>query len=153
MANTIETAKTGRARCRTCSTGIEKGDLRFGEEVANAFAEAGGTSFQWHHLPCAAKKKPSELREALKTFAGEVPNRDEIDKLIAEYEPKQKPSRMPYAERAPSARSHCGECHTLIAKGGLRVAAPREQEAPSMMPPAPRYFHAACAKAAANGDP
>jgi Poly(ADP-ribose) polymerase and DNA-Ligase Zn-finger region len=154
MAHIVETAKSGRARCRTCGEGILKDDVRFGEEVANAFSESGGTTFQWHHLRCAAKKKPSHLREALKSFAGEVPDREEIEMLIAENEPKQKPSAFPYAERAPSARSHCGRCQTVIAKGGLRVAVPREQEGPpSMMPPAPRYLHAACAKAALDDDP
>jgi hypothetical protein len=153
MAHIVDTAKSGRARCRTCGEGILKGDLRFGEEVPNAFSDTGGTAFQWHHLPCAAKKKPSQLRQALETFAGTVPNRQLIDHLIAENEPKQKPTSFPYAERAASARSHCGECHTLIAKGALRVALQRENEGPSMMmPPTPRYYHAACLRGVLSGD-
>lgn len=148
MANTVEPAKTGRARCRTCGEGIAKGEVRFGEEVANAFSDSGGTSFYFHHLRCAAKKKPAQLREALKGYAGDLPQRDELDRVIAENESKQKPSVMPYAERAPSARSHCGECHTMIAKSALRIALPREQAgAAPMMPDAPRYFHAACVRA------
>jgi hypothetical protein len=155
MAHIVETAKSGRARCRTCGEGIEKGALRFGEEVPNAFSESGGTTFHWHHLRCAAKKKPAELREALAAHPGPVPDREEIDRLIAEYEPKQKPSAFPYAERAPSGRSHCGECHTVIAKGALRVALAREQEGPGplMMPATPRYYHAACAAAVIEDEP
>jgi hypothetical protein len=157
MAHVIEAAKSGRAGCRTCGEGILKGELRFGEEVANAFSESGGTTFHWHHLRCAAKKRPSQLREALKSFAGAVPGLDEIERLIAENEPKQKPSAFPYAERAPTNRSHCGECHTVIARGALRVALRRErdEDGPSilMMAPTPRYLHAACARAALGSEP
>lgn len=152
MAHIVETAKSGRARCRTCGEGIQKGDVRFGEEVPNAFSESGGTTHHWHHLRCAAKKKPSQLREALASYSGDVPDRAEIDRLIAENEPKQRPTTFPYAERAPSARSHCGECHTVIAKGALRVALPREQEGPALMMPAtPRYYHVACSRAVLAG--
>lgn len=153
MAHIVETAKSGRARCRTCGEGILKGDLRFGEEVPNGFSDDGGTTHNWHHLQCAAKKKPSQLRGALESYPGEIPNRQLIDHLIAENEPKQKPTSFPYAERAASARSHCGECHTLIAKGALRVALQRENEGPSMMmPPTPRYYHAACVRTVLPAD-
>lgn len=155
MAHIVEAAKSGRARCRTCGEGILKGDVRFGEEVPNAFSESGGTTFHWHHLRCAAKKKPSQLAEALKTFAGEVPDREEIERLIAENAAKQKPSTFPYAERAPTGRSHCGECHRTIEKGALRVAVQREPDGPALMimPPTPRFLHAACARSALDGEP
>ena len=54
MAETIETAKTGRAKCRACRQPIEKGALRFGEEQPSAFAE--GLQMAWYHLACAAKQ-------------------------------------------------------------------------------------------------
>jgi hypothetical protein len=38
----------------------------------------------WHHLACAARKRPAPVREALSQFPGEVPGRDEIEKLLAE---------------------------------------------------------------------
>ena len=154
MAHIVEAAKSGRARCRTCGEGILKGEVRFGEEVANAFSERGGTTFHWHHLRCAAKKKPWQLREALKSFAGEVPDREEIEGLIAENELKQKPSTFPYAERATTGRSHCSQCRETIEKGALRVATAREAEGPTMMmPPGPRFLHPGCASAALGGDP
>lgn len=153
MAHIVETAKSGRAKCRTCGEGISKGEIRFGEEVPNAFSESGGMALHWHHLRCAAKKKPSQLREALTSFPGPVPDRAELDRLIAENEPKQRPTTFPYAELAPSPRSHCGECHTVIAKGALRVALAREQEGPTLMgPPTPRYYHLACSPAVLGPD-
>ena len=46
MAHTIEVAKSGRSQCRGCKKKIEKGVLRFGEEVPNMFSEDGGTTFR-----------------------------------------------------------------------------------------------------------
>jgi hypothetical protein len=155
MAHVVEAAKSGRARCRTCGEGILKGDFRFGEEVPNAFSESGGTTFHWHHLRCAAKKKPYQLAEALETFPEAIPEREEIDRLIAENAPKQKPTSFPYAERASTGRARCGECRKMIDKGELRVALQREPDGPQLliMPATPRYYHAACARAALEGEP
>ncbi len=152
MAHTIETARSGRATCRTCRQAIAKGDLRFGEETANAFDDKGGTMRLWHHLACAAKKKPTQLAEALATFDGEVPGRDEIERTIASEAPKQKPTSFPYAERAPTARSRCGECQAAIEKGELRVATPREADPGGLANVSARYLHARCAKGAAGGE-
>src|SRR5271170_7159638 len=115
MADVIEVAKSARAMCRTCRANIAKGELRFGEEVPSAFGDGGGTTRLWHHLPCAAKKKPAQLRSALAAFDAErsargdgadaIPDRAAIDAAIAENEPKQKPIRFPYAERASTSRS------------------------------------------------
>jgi Poly(ADP-ribose) polymerase and DNA-Ligase Zn-finger region len=145
MASVIEEAKSGRATCRTCRKGIGKGELRFGEEVPAAFGDGTGTTRLWHHLACAAKKKPTQLSEALVSFVGEVPGRAEIEALVAENEPKQKPTRFPYAERATTARSRCGTCHEGIDKGDLRVAFEREPDPGGMTMGAARYFHARCA--------
>jgi ferredoxin len=152
MAHTIEVAKTGRATCRTCRQAIQKGDLRFGEETANAFDASGGTMHLWHHLACAAKKKPTQLGEALRSFVGDVPDREALERTIAEEAPKQKPLTFPYAERAPTNRSRCGGCEGGIEKGELRVATPRETDMGGMANAAVRYLHARCAKDAAGGE-
>src|SRR6185503_7924367 len=125
MAETIEAAKTGRARCRSCRQPIEKGTLRFGEEQPSAFAE--GMQWVWYHLACAAKKKPVQVRAALDAFTGEVPNRAELDALMAEGD--KTATVFPHAERAPTGRSKCQQCHEPIEKGALRVAVEREVEA------------------------
>src|SRR5690349_4657085 len=125
MANIIEESKSNRATCRSCRQKIEKGALRYGEETPNAFDPDGGTAYAWHHLLCAAKKKPSEVKVALAAFSGEVPNREELDKTLAEAKDSGKPP-FPYAERAPSARSKCLVCEEAIGKGEIRVAIERE---------------------------
>src|SRR5580704_19780717 len=126
MAHTIETAKTGRAGCRACKQPIPKGDLRFGEEVPNAFSASGETTFQWYHLPCAALKKPQQLKTALATFTGEVPDRAELEKTLEESAKKLKPSSFPYAERASTGRARCQASQQPIEKGTLRMAIERE---------------------------
>src|SRR5215470_15422435 len=98
MANVIEEAKSGRAGCRTCRKPIAKGELRFGEEVENQFADGGETTYRWHHLNCAAGSKTDELRATLPTFEGIPPEQlAELEKLMAEADAK-KPPPYPYAD-------------------------------------------------------
>jgi len=147
MAHTIEVAKSGRAGCRACKTPIQKGELRFGEEVPNAFSASGEMSYQWYHLPCAALKKPTQLRQALAAFTGEVPGKADLEKTIDESAKKQKPSTFPYAERASTGRARCQACQQPIEKGSLRVAVEREVETASFTTKGAGYLHPKCAKA------
>jgi len=152
MAHTIEAAKSGRAGCRACKQPIQKGELRFGEEVPNAFSASGETSYQWYHLPCAALKKPAQLRTALAAFQGEVPNRAEIEKTLEESAKKIKPSTFPYAERASTGRARCQACQRPIEKGSLRVAVEREVETSAMAVKSAGYLHPRCARAFTKDD-
>jgi hypothetical protein len=141
MAHTIEVAKSGRAQCRGCRNKIEKNVLRFGEEVPNMFSEDGGTTFRWYHLECAAKGKlANEVRDALKTWTAEVPNRAELDKLIAEH----LHADYPYAERAANGRAKCRVCDLAIAKGDIRVAFERVVETQMGLQRGPGYMHSTC---------
>lgn len=147
MAHIIEPAKSGRASCRTCRSPIAKGELRFGEEVPNAFAE-GETTHQWHHLACAAKKKAGPLREAMAAYEGEIPDRAALEQTLAAGPAKgEKPGSYPYAERASTGRAKCQECDASIAKGELRVAVEREVDTGSFMRKGAGYLHPACALA------
>jgi poly [ADP-ribose] polymerase len=146
MADKIEAAKSGRASCRTCREPIAKGELRFGEEVPNMFAE-GEPTYQWHHLACAATKKAGKLKAALAAFEGDVPGRAELEKTIEEKAAKEKPANFPYAERASTGRSRCLECREAISKGELRVAIEREVETGSFTRKGAGYLHTKCALA------
>ena len=146
MAHTIEIAKSGRAGCRTCKNPIAKGELRFGEETPNQFGEPGDTSYRWHHIKCAASKLPAELREALATYTGEIHERDELDKLMAEAD-ANKPPPFPHADRAPTGRAKCQGCGETIAKGELRVAVERDIERGMTVTKGAGYLHPACAAA------
>jgi len=140
MAHLVEVAKSGRATCRGCGEKVEKGALRFGEEVPNVFAEEGGTAHRYWHLPCAAKKMANELREALRSFAEEVPDRAALDALITEHAHPD----YPYAERAPNGRARCRVCQEGIGKGQLRVVFERVYETGMGMTRSAGYLHAAC---------
>lgn len=147
MANVIEEAKSGRASCRTCKKPIAKGDLRFGEEAANAFGDT--PSMRWHHLQCAAEKLPAELKAAMEAHPEPIANRAELDTAIEESLKKGrgKPGGFPYVDRAPTGRAKCMQCQEPIAKDTLRVAVEREIDTGAMVTKGARYMHPACVAA------
>jgi hypothetical protein len=147
MANVIEEAKSGRASCRTCKKAIAKGELRLGVEQMTQFSDT--PSMQWHHLMCAAQKLPGELKGALATFEGEVPNRDEIEKAMTDAikSGKAKPGAFPYIDKAPTGRAKCMQCDETIEKDSFRVAVEREVDVGGFMRKSPGYMHPKCVAA------
>jgi hypothetical protein len=145
MGHIIESAKSGRAKCRKCKKSIVKGELRFGHEVVNAFSSDGDMTYQWYHLECGAGARPAELTEAIKGFDGEIPDQANLEKKIAAGKKKVKPSKFPYAEKAPSGRSTCIQCNEKIAKGEYRVAVEREIDTGSFVTTGAGYLHPMCA--------
>lgn len=150
MADVIEEAKSSRAACRTCREKIEKGLLRFGEEVPNQFDPDGGTTHQWHHLACAAGRFPAKVTAALAAFPGTVPDREKLDAILAA-PPKAAGKKggpkaaYPYAERASTSRSKCLQCDEAIEKGTFRIAVEREVDTGSFTTTGPGYLHPGCA--------
>jgi len=144
MPHIVEQARSGRAKCRKCKKTIAKGELRFGEETPNAFAE-GAMTYRWYHLGCAAAARPLELETALDGYRGEIPARADLDAALAAGKKKQKPKTFPYAELAPSGRSACLRCRQKIAKGELRVAVQREIDTGSFVSAGAGYLHPRCA--------
>lgn len=145
MAHMIEAAKSGRSNCRSCKQPIGKGDMRLGEEVPNQFAE-GEFTYSWHHLPCAAQKRPSALKQALEVTDVEVADKDELLKTCEASAKKEKPTTLPYAEYAPTARSSCVACSEKIEKGDLRVAVAAEADPGALFARrSAAYLHTACA--------
>ena len=153
MGNVIEEAKSGRASCRTCKKPISKGELRFGEEAPNAFGDT--PSMRWHHLACAADKMPAELKAALDAYAGEVPDRAELDKRMADSIAKghAKPGGLPYADKAPTGRARCLQCQQPIEKDTLRVAVAREIETGVTVTQGQGYLHPGCVDAWIESQP
>jgi poly [ADP-ribose] polymerase len=144
MANVIEEAKSGRASCRTCKKTIAKGELRLGVEVQTQFSDT--PSMQWHHALCAAQKLPAELKEALATYEGAVPNRAELDAAMEAALKKgaAKPAGFPYVDHAPTGRAKCMQCSEAIEKGSFRVAVEREVDTGSFVTRGAGYLHPKC---------
>jgi hypothetical protein len=143
MSDLIEIASTGRSKCRRCQQKIDKGGLRFGEKVPNAFGE--GEATHWFHLACAAEKRPEKVGVALASFEPEIPDRERIAAIAAEGSENPKLAAIVRAERAPSGRATCQQCHEKIAKDELRIAFERDAEPMGMASTA--SIHVGCGPA------
>jgi hypothetical protein len=118
MAHTFEPAASGRSKCRGCGRGIERGELRFGERLANPFGD--GEMTLWFHPACAAYKRPEALLEGL-AAAGEVADRQALERAARSSMAHRRLARIDGAQRAPGGQATCRQCRESIAKGTWRV--------------------------------
>lgn len=120
MPSVIESASTGRAKCRVCSQAIAKGDFRFGEALPNAYGE--GESMFWFHVGCAACARPESFLPVLeKSSVGEA-DVERLEALAKDAIAHDKLTRLVKAEPASSGRARCRYCRELIAQGTYRIA-------------------------------
>jgi len=140
MPHKVEPSPSGRASCRGCKKAIEKGGLRFAQEVPNPFSDDGGPAYRYWHLACAATRLANELAPVLAAYEGDVPDREAIESLLKEH---VKPP-MPFAERAPNGRAPCRACDEGIPKGELRVAFERTFDGPMGPQKGAAYAHVRC---------
>jgi hypothetical protein len=122
MADVIETASTGRAKCRACGKPTAKGELRFGERVPNPFAEGEAELTYWFHVPCAAYRRCERFVTLTPEQLAGVP---EAVALRARAEFGVAHHRLPRItglERAKSGRAKCRHCKEVIAAQAPRIA-------------------------------
>jgi hypothetical protein len=123
MPDRLEPAASGRARCRACGSPIEKGALRFGEELPNAYGEGDAASVYWFHPRCAAHRRPEKLARRLREGegGGAPPDRESLlaDADLGVAHPRL--CRLAGGERAPSGRARCRLCRELIPSGAWRL--------------------------------
>jgi hypothetical protein len=120
MPDSIEPAKSGRARCRGCGGNISAGELRFGESVSNPYVQ--GESLAWYHLVCAAYMRPEKLLPVLEAQSSLVEERAWLEKTATVGLEYRRLPRLVRAERAPVGRAHCRLCREAIDKGSFRLA-------------------------------
>jgi hypothetical protein len=143
VEHVLDTAPSGRAKCRGCGKPMAKGELRFGESVPNPFAE--GTTHRWFHLPCAAFMRPEPFLPALDVFAGDVPEREFLRAAAQTSVAHRRLPRLLRAERASSGRARCRSCREPIAKDSFRFALQMFEEEALAAPIG--FIHAACSEA------
>jgi len=119
MAHVIETAPTGRAKCRGCGARIATGELRFGERLPNPFAE--GETTHWFHLDCAALKRPEPFLEALGARSEPLDGSERLDAEARRGLAQHRLPRIDGAERSPSGRAQCRSCREPIARDAWRI--------------------------------
>jgi len=119
MAHVIETASTGRAKCRGCGGKIAAGELRFGERLPNPFAE--GETTHWFHLDCAAFKRPEPFLEALGARSEPLDDAARLESEARRGVAHRRLPRIDGAERSPSGRAQCRSCREPIAKDAWRI--------------------------------
>lgn len=116
MPHVIETASSGRAKCRGCDARIAKGEDRFGERTPNPFGD--GDMTLWFHLCCAAYKRPEPL---LETLDDGIDNADALRAAAAFTLAHPRLDRLGGAERAPTGRARCRHCREMIADKSWRL--------------------------------
>lgn len=145
MPHQIETAPSGRAKCRHCKLALEKGSLRFGESVPHVYGE--NEAFHWYHPLCGAERRPEAFLDALGRFEGELPRAEELRHLASIGVEHPRWSRVVRVERASTGRAKCRHCHEAIGKGELRLALEFLED--GMLNPA-GFVHPLCTRAYAG---
>jgi hypothetical protein len=121
VPHTIESAVSGRAKCRACGERIAAGQPRFGERVPNPFADEGSETTHWYHVTCAAFTRPESFLETLATLPGPIDGQDALEAAARQGAAHHRLPRVRAAERAPTGRATCRACREAIAKGEWRI--------------------------------
>ena len=141
MGHVIEPASSGRAKCRGCGERIEKGVLRFGEELENPFAD--GMMTHWFHLDCAAFKRPEPLLETLTQRTEPLDEQEHLEMVARRGLEHRRLPRLNGAERATSGRAKCRSCREMILKDAWRIPLVYWEE--GRFEPS-GFIHAACVR-------
>ena len=142
MPHVIELAKTSRSKCRGCKAVIEKGSVRVGVAVPNAFGS--GEQLQYFHAVCAAERRSEATRdlfEAESEVLG-VEERARLRELCEIGVAHPRWTRVTSIERDPSGRAKCRHCREALEKGGLRLTLEFVEEG---MVNAAGFVHPRCA--------
>lgn len=116
----LESATSGRSKCRACGRAILRGELRFGECLPNPFAD-GKEMTLWFHPLCAAYKRPEPLLQALMEEGAMLSDRERLERSAREGLVHGRLPRIDGAERSPSGQAACRHCRQSIERGDWRI--------------------------------
>jgi hypothetical protein len=114
MADVIEVASSGRAKCRGCTKPIAKGDLRFGERVPNPFAEGEAELTYWFHVQCAAYRRCERFVTLAPEQLEAIPDAAALKERAEFGVAHHRLPRIDGLERAKSGRAKCKQCKETI---------------------------------------
>lgn len=144
MPHLIERATSARATCRGCGAKIAKGELRFGEQLPNPFADGENALMtHWFHVACAAYRRPEAFIDGIATSSETIDDRPTLEHEAALGVAHRRLPRVSTADHAPTGRATCRACKNLIEKGAWRIALVFYEE--GRFTPS-GYLHATCAK-------
>lgn len=122
LDHVLERAASNRSKCRGCGLRIDKGALRFGEQVENPYND--GVSTLWFHPICAAYKRPDPFLSAAEKHGDVAEAADDMPALqaLAEHShTHRRLQRLDRLERAKSGRATCRHCRERIEQDVLRL--------------------------------
>ena len=119
MPHVFEPAASGRSKCRGCGRALQRGELRFGERMANPFAE-GAELTLWFHPACAAYKRPDAILEALAQTGAGIAEREALERIARASAAARRLPRIDGAERA-RGQATCRGCREPIPRGAWRI--------------------------------
>jgi len=119
LVSTLETATTGRAKCRGCGEPIARGDERLGARLPNPYGD--GEMTLWFHPVCGAYKRPEAMRAALDALGAADAKHAGLAEIARTGVGHARAQRLDGAERAPSGQARCRSCRTAITKGAWRA--------------------------------
>ena len=123
MPHLFERAPSGRAKCRGCGEKIASGELRFGEQLPNPYADGDNALMtHWFHPVCAAYRRPEAFLAGLAETTETIDNRVALEHEATLGVAHRRLPRISTAERAPTGRATCRACKTLIDKDAWRIA-------------------------------
>ena len=122
MADVVEVASSGRAKCRGCTKPIAKGELRFGERAPNPFADGEEVELTyWFHVACAAYRRCERFvtltPEQLEGIPDVAVLKERAELGVAHH----RVPRIDGLERAKSGRAKCKHCKETIDAGLARI--------------------------------
>lgn len=120
MGHTLETAASGRSKCRACGETIGKGQLRLGERLPNLFTDQGEMTL-WFHVLCGAYSRPEAFLEALGEQETPVEGAAELRAAAERSVEHPRLQRFKGVELAKTGRAACRQCRETIDKGQPRV--------------------------------
>ncbi len=121
MADIVEVASSGRAKCRGCTKPIAKDELRFGERVPNPFAEGEAELTYWFHVTCAAYRRCERFVTLTPEQLEGIPDATVLKERAELGVAHHRLPRIDGLERAKSGRATCKQCKQAIEAQAPRI--------------------------------